>query len=332
MNILYIGPYRQKTIIGMTSLVFLKNILANNKSHNITSRPIYINSSHNLNTLDDQILNSEKLRLDHYDMVIQNVGIKDCIKIHSVCKNVIVPIINESVLSTEEIDRLVEFDEILTDSKVSYNRIVNSSSKLKNKTKTYDYDILLNSIPNNQFNIGILNKTKKIYFIGNYTNNITNVENLCRSFIKNISYNEYSLILYLLDMTEKLKNELNNSIQQIYSDYQIKYAINRTVIIPIESITDNIFIAHQTGDVFVNLQDDNTNSLNSKLALALKKSVVSFDINDYQTKLIQNNKLYKNCIAVSENAVDIKLKRVLSSNNYTENLVSFKKEHINKII
>lgn len=331
MNILYIGPYRQKTIIGMTSLVFLKNILANNKSHNITSRPIYINSSHNLNTLDDQILNSEKLRLDHYDMVIQNVGIKDCIKIYSVSKNVIVPILNESVLSTEEIDRLVKFDEILTDSKVSYNRIVNSSSKLKNKTKTYDYDILLDSIPNNQFNIGILNKTKKIYFIGNYTNNITNIENLCRSFIKNISYNEYSLILYLLDMTEKLKNELGNSIQQIYSDYQIKYAINRTVIIPIESIINNIFIAHQTGDVFVNLQDDNTNSLNSKLAMALKKSVVSFDIDDYQTKLIQNNKLYKNCVAVSEDAVDIKLKKVLS-NNYTENLVSFKKEHINKII
>ena len=331
MNILYIGPYRQKTIIGMTSLVFLKNILANNKSNNITSRPIYINSSHNLNTLDDQILNSEKLRLDHYDMVIQNVGIKDCIKIYSVSKNVIVPILNESVLSTEEIDRLVKFDEILTDSKVSYNRIVNSSSKLKNKTKTYDYDILLDSIPNNQFNIGILNKTKKIYFIGNYTNNITNIENLCRSFIKNISYNEYSLILYLLDMTEKLKNELGNSIQQIYSDYQIKYAINRTVIIPIESIINNIFIAHQTGDVFVNLQDDNTNSLNSKLAMALKKSVVSFDIDDYQTKLIQNNKLYKNCVAVSEDAVDIKLKKVLS-NNYTENLVSFKKEHINKII
>lgn len=332
MNILYIGPYRQKTIMGITSLVFLKNILANNKSHNITSRPIYINSSHNLNTLDDQILNSEKLRLDHYDMIIQNVDIKDSIKIPSVSKNIIVPILNESVLSTEDTDNLMQFDEILTDSKVSYNRIINSSSKLKNKTKTYDYDILLNSIPNNQFNIGLLNKTKKIYFIGNYTNNITNVENLCRSFIKNISHNEYSLILYLFDMTEQLKNELNNSIQKIYSDYQIKYAINRTVIIPIETTTDNILIAHQTGDVFVNLQDDNTNSLNNKLAMALKKSTVSFDIDDYQTKLMQNNKLYKNCVAVSENAIDVKIKKVLSNNNYVENLVPFKKEHINKII
>jgi len=332
MNILYLGPYRQKSIAGIASLFVLRNLIAT-PNHKVSARPLYIDNYQSSDIIDQNILSSEKIILDHYDILIQNVYPKDSIKINSITKNIIIPIINEGSLDETTKNKLSEFDMILTDTKLSYNRLSNLDNKITNKVKTYDYDVpIAPTLPDNQFNIGILNQTKKIYFIGNYINNITNIHNLCRSFIKNVSFNECSLVLFLLDMTQQLKNDIDNKISEIYAENNIKYAINRIVIIPIDSTIENIVVAHQTGDILVDLQDDNTNTVNTKIATLLNKPIVSFGIEDHEHALTRNNHIYNDAVGVSSWAIDSKIKRAICDKSYTENLVPFKKQHINKII
>jgi hypothetical protein len=58
MNILYIGPYRQKGTVGITSLFVLINILSKTNTR-VSSRPIYINGSEPVDIGDTTILSSE---------------------------------------------------------------------------------------------------------------------------------------------------------------------------------------------------------------------------------------------------------------------------------
>ena len=332
MNILYIGPYRQKGTVGITSLFVLINILSKTNTR-VSCRPIYINGSEPVDIGDSTILSSEKNRLDNYDMVIQHVDPKDCIKINSVQKNVIIPILNERILDENTINKLADFDMVLTDTKYAYSRIANASNKLLSKTKNYDYDIPMSSIPQNKFNIGTLDHTKKLYFIGSYRNNIANINYLCKSFIRNTVNNECSLVLFLFDIDAKIKNDIESMISNIYTENNIKHAINRVLVAPIDPTLDNILTAHQTGDIFIDLQDDNSNTVNSKFATILKKSIVSFGVDDYDYSYNRNHTIYSTgCTGVSYKSIETKIKRAISDNTYNEHIIPFKKQHINKII
>jgi hypothetical protein len=332
MNILYIGPYRQKGIIGITSLFVLINILSKANT-NISSRPIYINGSEPIDIGDPTVLSSEKNRFDNYDMIIQHVDPKDCIKINSVQKNVIIPILNERVLDENSINKLTDFDLVLTDTKYSYSRIANATNKLSSKTKNYDYDIPMSSIPKNQFNIGTLDNTKKLYFIGSYKHNIANINYLCKSFIRNVMNNECSLILFLFDIDAKIKNDIESMIANIYAENNIKYAINRVLVAPIDPTLDNIVTAHQTGHIFIDLQDDSGNTVNNKFAAILNKPVVSFGSDDYEYNYDRNHTIYSTgCTGVSYKSIESKIKRAISDKTYSEHLIPVKKQHINKIL
>ena len=85
MNILYIGPYRQKDAIGLTSLNILVNLLQS--KHNVSAKPIYFNKN-SITISDNHVLEAENKRFDHYDLVIQNVKPDQAIKINSVAKNI----------------------------------------------------------------------------------------------------------------------------------------------------------------------------------------------------------------------------------------------------
>jgi hypothetical protein len=319
-------------VIGITSLFVLANLLSKSNTK-ISARPIYLNNCEPVDIGDSSILASEKNRFDNYDMVIQNVDPKEAIKIHSVPKNVIIPILNERILDENTISKLLDFDLVLTDTKNAYARIANTNHKLSNKTKNYDYDIPMSSIPKNKFNIGILDNTKKLYFIGSYKHNVTNINYLCKSFIRNTLNNECSLILFLFDIDAKIKNDIESMISKIYNENDIKHTINRVIVAPIDSTIDNILVAHQTGDIFIDLQDDNTNTLNNKLATILNKSIVSFTVDDYEYNYDRNHCIYETgCSGVSYKSIDTKIKRAISDKTYSETIIPFKKQHINKII
>ena len=69
MNILFIGPYRQKDGWGYAALEYLKAL--HKTGHNITARPVYLGSHYGLE--DDLLFELESNVSPNYDVVIQNV-------------------------------------------------------------------------------------------------------------------------------------------------------------------------------------------------------------------------------------------------------------------
>jgi len=333
MNILYIGPYRQKSIVGLTSLVILTNLLQN-KKHKVSSRPIYLNKDPINPDIPQNIIQSENDQHDSYDVIIQHVDVETCVKINSVKKNIIILINNEEILSDDDIEKLLKFDTILVDNKTTYNLYKEHYPKIANKLTTYDYDLMVPSMQLAQFDMNPFGITKKLYFIGDYQNNINNIYSLCHAFIKHsVNCNdEYSMILYLFNIDTNIKQNIINNINQIYSSYEIKYAINRIVIAPIDCNLQNIITAHNTGSVFINIGDNNSNSLNYKIGSSLNKTILNFNDTDYIFEFTRNNRITnKKCLGISCSSIDTKINKTLN-NNYTDQPQPFKKQHISAVI
>lgn len=330
MNILYIGPYRQNNVIGWTSVALLRHLLSSQK-HRITCRPIYLEPSSSTTNIDKSILNSENNILDTYDTIIQHSSLESLIKIHSIPKNIAIPILNDKEMNDGIIATLSEFDQILVDTKSSYHRLQQYRS-LKNKVKTYDYDILITNKPNSSFRIGVLERAKKIYFIGKYDTNIDNILNICKAFIHNVNIREYTLVLFLFDLDANKKNLIESVINKHYMLHRMNYTINRIVIAPIETELDNLLVAHQTGDIYLDLQDDHSNTLNTKIALSLDKKVVQFSYDDNEFRFDRNGRHNTmGFIGISERAINSALNHCILDNR-SHDPQPFKKENILNLI
>lgn len=326
MNILYIGPYRQDNVIGWSSTALLKFLLSNNK-YNITCRPIYLSHSRTLTDVDMEIRRAENNTNSSYDAIIQNSSLDSLTKIHSIPKNIAIPIIDSKAISNETIDNLHNFDKILVDSKLIYNRL-QQYKKIQNKIKTYDYDILTKPVPNSAFRIGVLECSKKLYFIGKYSNNINNIINLCKAFIKNIKCNEYALILFLFDLDIMKKKHIETIINKYYVMHNMKHTINRIILVPIDTKLDNVLVAHQTGDIYLDLQDDNSNTLNTKIASSFNKTIVQFNYDDMAFNFDRNDQENaEGFVGISERAIDLAIQSCIL-NNSTYAPKPFKKENI----
>lgn len=328
MNILYIGPYRQKDTVGLTSLNILVNLLQS--KHTVSARPIYLNKN-SITVSDDKILEAENKRSEYYDIVIQNVKPDQAIKIDSISSNILIPILNEKILSKNTVDTLNQFDLILTDTKLSYHKLC-SYKKLANKVKTYDYQLVSIDIKNNLFDIGLLNLNKKLYFVGNYQTNIENICNICNAFVKNVCNYNFSLILFIANLNQENKNKLDNIVNGIYNDYNIKYTINKIAIVSIDCSLESIFTAHKTGDIYVDIQDEHTNSMNVKIANLFNSKVIEFNAEDNEYYCHRNDRTHDHgCLSIGYKAIESKIYKAII-NNTVENPIPFKKEHINLII
>ena len=228
-------------------------------------------------------------------------------------------------------DTLNQFDLILTDTKISYNKLC-SYKKIANKVKTYDYQLISVDIQNNLFDIGLLNLNTKLYFIGNYQANIENIYNICNAFIKNIYNHNFSLILFIANLNQENKNKLDSIINKIYDVYNIKYTINKIAIVSIDYSLESIFAAHKTGDIYIDIQDEHTNSMNVKIANLFNSKVIEFSAEDNEYYCNRNDRTYDHgCLYVGYKAIESKICKAII-NNTVENPIPFKKEHINLII
>lgn len=325
MNILYLGPYRQNNINGWTSTSLLKHLLSS-KKNNITCRPVYVEPSNTITEVEGIIKKSENTTYEHYDSIIQHANIDSLIKINGIEHNIAIPIINDKLMNSENLENLCNFDKILVDTKLTYNRL-QQYKEIKNKVKTYDYELDIKSSSNSSFHIGILEQSKKIYFIGKYDSNLNNIVNICKAFIHNIQSNEYVLILFLFDLDLSKKKYIESIINQYYLLHNMKYTINRTIIIPIDTKLDNMLVAHQTGNIYLDLQDDNSNSLNVKIASMLNKSIVQFNYDDMVFLFDRNNQHNTmGFTGVSEKAINREIYNCMNNNINKPQI--FKKENI----
>lgn len=330
MNILYIGPYRQNNVIGWTSASLLQHLLSG-KKHNITCRPIYLEPGNSTTNISTSIIDAEQIVNDSYDIIIQHSDIDSLIKIHSIKKNIAIPILQDRYIDSSTITNLSTFDQILVDTKSDYQRLQQYQT-IKNKVKTYDYDVAISGKSNSTFRIGVLECAKKIYFVGKYSNNIDNIIHICKAFIHNIGMHEYVLLLFLFDLDTSKKNHIESIINKYYMLHDMRHTINRIVIAPIETALNDLFVAHQTGDIFLDLQDDHSNTLNTKIAKSLNKQIVQFDYSDIVFGFDRNGQHHKTGFTgVSEEAINIAINNCIL--NYRNNDPQpFKKENILNLI
>jgi hypothetical protein len=87
MNILYVGPYKQKDSMGMTSQSYIKALMSDS-NNNITTRPIFLNGTSS--EIDQDIMSCEK---SLYDLFTKNIrgGLCNAVKNYSRAYNKFVP-------------------------------------------------------------------------------------------------------------------------------------------------------------------------------------------------------------------------------------------------
>lgn len=332
MNILYIGPYRQKDVNGLTSLQVLSYLYSSNK-HLVKSAPIYFDTSVSRDDVPETIIKSEQQSFDHYDTIIQYAHPDQLVKIDKISKNIAIPIISCNNIKETELEQLQRFDSILVDTKLSYNKL-SRYNKIRNKLYTFNYKMssLDQTIQKSTYDIGVLQHSTKMYFIGNYNKNITNITNICKAFIANIKSKEYSLVLYLSGLDFSTKHNLENLVKQLYISNNLQYTINRIIVVPIDYNLVNLVRAHNTSDIFIDLQDDASNSFNQKIAKHFHKTIIQYKSEDLVFQFDRNNiSRLHGFEGVSEYHINTSIQNIIRGNNsYSE--LPFKQKDIIELL
>jgi len=291
LNVLYIGPYRENSLVGLFSSNILVNLYKNNKLQ-ITNLPIFLTYSIDENIIDS-IKQHENKSTNKYDIYIQHTYIDECLAINTIDKNIAIPILKNNNLSRIEINNLKNFHSIIVNSSIDYYKIT-QYAELKNKVKMFDYDtaniskdVLKNK--NKKYNLQQLGFYDNLYFIGSYSNNATTIESLCYSFMDNMLYNKYLLLLFL-EINKEESHALNQKIQNIYKENNLKLKTNPIIIISHENNKNNYVMPHLSGNLFVDISFDHGNSLHHKVAKILNKPILCIDKNHFKYLAANNNK------------------------------------------
>ena len=293
MNILYIGPYRQSSVSGYLSKEILLNIL--DTEHNVTARPIYFSKTKNIQEIHNkEIILSEKLHLNKYDILIQHTTPDSIIYNTHFKTNICIPILNNRILNEHGIERMSLCDKILVDNIYTHNHI---SKKLKEKIFLFDYNIYnLSDTSNlNKFNLGIFDSMQKYYTIVDYKENIDLVQDLIVSFIISSSINEtVCLVLNLINSDQESLTELQNIIKLTYEKLKLNNTFNKILLVPLQNNISNILSAHNTGDIFLNINEDDISSIYDKYALYFKNKFINHSNIDFEKRYTRNNIINNN--------------------------------------
>jgi hypothetical protein len=332
MNILYIGPYHQKTILGSTSQAILINLLAN-KKHNISCKPlsIEINVGGRNQNIHPDIVKAEENSFDTYDTVVQHAPISSAIPIGGVKSNILLPIISTHD-TTLDIDSLSQFTKILVDNTVDYQKL-SSYKQLKNKIHVFNYHFDL-AIDNNTFlNLGNINFSKKLYYIGNFNNNQDNILNICKSFISNVSHENVVLLIFLIYLQNDQKEQLEQYIKNIYkTSNKISY-LNKIHVMGIDAEIKTLGLIHNTCDILINAEDMHSNSFNKKLNESYNKKILDFGIDDYSFTYERNGKFSPTGFnVISENSISTKIGQYLKNSSTSNKVTHSKKTNINELL
>jgi hypothetical protein len=330
MNILYLGPYKQKTVLGLTSQIIVLNLL-NSKKVKVSCIPLFLdfNKITPEENIHKSIIESQNNHFNDYDCVIQHVPIASATPIDAVSKNILLPIISSSDYKID-INALKRFDKILVDNPKDYKKL-SEYKQIKNKISVYDYSVSFSSNDESKIDLGIINFYKKLYYVGDYSTNKDNIHKLCNSFASHSKRDQHTLLLFLSYLTKPQKDEIESYIHKIHQlcNKNLPPKIN---VIGIDTDMGTLSLIHRTGDVFIDLNDDCTNTLNTKISKIYNKSLLTFDINDYEFKYENNGKFYLDGFSVvSEESISDKISKYLY-NNTVDNISHTKKTDINELI
>jgi len=276
MNILYIGPYRQDSLISLCSKDIIDSI-SNISDADITIRPIYLHSG--VRTIDDDLqkLENKPIR-SHYDIVIQHGPIKLLYANKNLfgpnTKLVCIPIMEPIINKTDYSKCLVNFDLVLTDNRL-IAEILQTNYGLADKVRQYSYFGSYRS--SEVVNLGIYGADLKFYFIGSFVHNKSTVELILQSFY--MSFRAITNIALVLVFTDAMSNDLKKQIDHMILSTKQKLNITefcqREQIIVKNLSTNELASLHNTCDIFICLNDSGAESgINKKIAMNHQKRII----------------------------------------------------------
>lgn len=287
MHSLFVGPYRQNNLTGLTSLSILHHIASNmSAEHSLCCRNIYVESVNvdSKNALCETFTELERSS-KRPKVIIQNVPL-DSIYLNRSIYNICIPIIQNRNIHTSQLIRLAACNKILVDNAYTHQLL---SPLIPNNIHFVQYNpVIMNQ--SQSLNIGVYQHTKKLYFIGKYAHNKDLLYDLILAFIVSLSrYDQMSLLLFLTDTTHKETETLSSSIKQIYSDLNMSNILNKVVIIPTPSDFASINNCHKTGDIYLCINDDQKNALNINYAKYHNNSIIDWSSLIYEYTYRRNN-------------------------------------------
>jgi hypothetical protein len=330
---LFIGPYRQRDLNGIWSRALAHNII-NGTSNNVQLRPFFIDRKYAIDTIDDVLCSKEKNTIQAFDTVVQHVPIEQACAIDAVKNNVLIPIISPDILGKSEAESLSKFSSILVDNKNDSTRLSQAYPLMQKSIKHMDYAFSVTTPSSTSFNVGLLdNVSTKLYMVCSYRLNSRMVYDTIVSFIANLRSKDMILVLFALDISVTEKNELEKFIQDTYKAMNIGHTINRVVVAPITSDLNNINTAHRSGNVFIDIADYGSTTINNKLASAFNNTILKI-IPEYQFSLTNhsNNISDTGSLKISSESINTAIKKYIQSKNVSNQTILFKTHHINKYI
>lgn len=238
MNILFVGPYRQKDGWAMATRSYIKSLATRHK--NITTRPLYLSTPDD-NFTDAQILEYESSQYDHYDIVIQKT-LPHCLFYNgSYKKNIgLFELETNNLINSECISNINRMDEIWVPSSFEQNCLIKSgvTKPIKVISQALDTEFI-DSNRNYKININpIVDNMFKFYFIGEY-NDRKNIRDLIIAF--NLAF-DHTEPVCLVIKTSIPGMQPSQSLSKIEADInQIKKTLaNKSKYKKEIIITDNI--------------------------------------------------------------------------------------------
>jgi glycosyltransferase involved in cell wall biosynthesis len=254
MNILYIGPYRQKDSMGLTSRNHLKTIAK--KYSNITVRPVYF-KKHDPFFNDQQILSLEDSEYENYDVVIQHSIPGYLFRNKSYSKNIgLISVESHNLNDSSIISNINTMDEIWVSTDYEKNILIKSGVNKNIKIIPPSLDIdLIQSFKDHKIPLNpIIDRMFKFYFIGDYLER-KNLTDLIVAFNLAFDYNDQVCLIIKTNIDDINPQETKKKIEQDIVNIKKKLRIGnkyKQEIIITENISykDKIGL-HNTCDCFI---------------------------------------------------------------------------------
>jgi hypothetical protein len=244
MKILYIGPYKNVSLNGISSRYLIHNL------RDISNIQL---SLHNI-VVDSQINNGisypgEQIGedIDSYDAVIQHAPVEFVVNNSKIQKSIIFPIIEHLNEKTINLLKIKKFDKLLVDNKYHLDKL----KKIFGAKVVYvRYKDIAQAV-NQKYNIKFLNKTQKFYFIGSYSRQPNTIKKILLSFMMAFRTNPaVSLTLILEDKSSDL-DMVNKEIMEYKKQLNIVNDFRKITIALFDNTEESLMVTHYSGDIFI---------------------------------------------------------------------------------
>lgn len=283
MNILYIGPYKDRSIYGLSSINHIKSIAK--VCNSLSVKSISLTNNNTEKYRDSQIEEIEKIKyapIKQYDAIVQYAPDNWLLPMrHITKKNYAIPIMEHNSLKSYNINKntlLQDFNHILFDSQQDVLIARKKLSLTSNKIKSYSY-ISTNQVGANNFGYVFFDKQYKFYaFIDDTT--INSAVTIIKAFLSLKNKLKYAALAIIGNNTSICK-ELQNKVNTIAEGRGVVYALNYIKVIHNNDNQYNEYSKfHSSMNCLIENKPETNTGINEHIAKLYNNSVINLEDSD----------------------------------------------------